>query len=359
MHLLFNFMLPEIVGWNSVVQLAVVNCADYTNVDLCAYFGVPGFPTIRFFAPFSRKRDLGLNVELHERTSEGLIEKCALLIRNYSDHHVLPLEWPQLKAVKEIDFDVADDKRPVLVIAEKNDSLIGTEVILDLSSFDDYITVYRTIANSSTTDSLPVVKRVFKSGKSELVYSEKIGNISKMNAYELKKEIVRKIREVYLTDVWPVSNLDDKVNIATTTKAPTVVKEYKVVAVDVTDLYNALHYTLYQEITLKKRLNTTQIEALHQFLIAIDNHFPFRESKGEQLSRFYERSPVLWLWWAHNQVNTRLAGDESEDPSHPKIQFPPLSACSDCRNKGKSLKWNQKRVLDYLSSHYNFSSSHL
>ncbi|GBP07751.1 Sulfhydryl oxidase 1 [Eumeta japonica] len=31
---------------------------------------------------------------------------------------------------------------------------------------------------------------------------------------------------------------------------------------------------------------------------------------------------VLWLWEAHNEVNNRLAGDATEDPKFPKIQFP-------------------------------------
>lgn len=42
---------------------------------------------------------------------------------------------------------------------------------------------------------------------------------------------------------------------------------------------------------------------------------------------------VLWLWAAHNQVNRRLAGDSTEDPEFPKIQFPNSDSCPLCHQQ--------------------------
>ncbi|XP_060571223.1 sulfhydryl oxidase 2-like isoform X2 [Ruditapes philippinarum] len=58
---------------------------------------------------------------------------------------------------------------------------------------------------------------------------------------------------------------------------------------------------------------------------------------------------VLWLWRAHNMANSRLHGDQSEDPKHPKIQFPSKELCPECHNGGK---WNDKNVLEFLLSFY-------
>ncbi|XP_008552097.2 sulfhydryl oxidase 2 [Microplitis demolitor] len=63
---------------------------------------------------------------------------------------------------------------------------------------------------------------------------------------------------------------------------------------------------------------------------------------------------VLWLWKAHNQVNSRLAGDFTEDPEFPKIQYPSKENCQKCRNDDDS--WNQVQVLDYLKKKYSYSS---
>ncbi|XP_076455158.1 sulfhydryl oxidase 1-like [Babylonia areolata] len=39
---------------------------------------------------------------------------------------------------------------------------------------------------------------------------------------------------------------------------------------------------------------------------------------------------VLWLWAAHNKANRRLHGEPSEDPQHPKVQFPSAQDCPPC-----------------------------
>ncbi|XP_015930063.1 sulfhydryl oxidase 1 isoform X2 [Parasteatoda tepidariorum] len=64
---------------------------------------------------------------------------------------------------------------------------------------------------------------------------------------------------------------------------------------------------------------------------------------------------VLWLWQAHNEANNRLAGDETEDPKHPKIQFPSKEACPLCRKTGETFRdivWDQEQVLQFLSKIY-------
>ncbi|XP_038571829.1 sulfhydryl oxidase 1 [Micropterus salmoides] len=66
-------------------------------------------------------------------------------------------------------------------------------------------------------------------------------------------------------------------------------------------------------------------------------------------------SAVLWLWSRHNRVNNRLAGDLSEDPNFPKIQWPPPEMCSAChtvKDNGEH-KWNNEQVLPFLLSFFS------
>ncbi len=44
----------------------------------------------------------------------------------------------------------------------------------------------------------------------------------------------------------------------------------------------------------------------------------------------YDGDSVLWLWEAHNIVNKRLKDESSNDPTHPKVLFPPYQLCPDC-----------------------------
>ncbi|XP_045784639.1 sulfhydryl oxidase 1 isoform X2 [Maniola jurtina] len=59
---------------------------------------------------------------------------------------------------------------------------------------------------------------------------------------------------------------------------------------------------------------------------------------------------VLWLWISHNEVNLRLAGDVTEDPEHPKLQFPSVTQCRECRQDRGA--WNLPAVYDYLQRIY-------
>lgn len=59
---------------------------------------------------------------------------------------------------------------------------------------------------------------------------------------------------------------------------------------------------------------------------------------------------VLWLWISHNEVNLRLAGDITEDPQHPKIQYPSVNQCPECRLARGA--WNLPAVYEYLQKVY-------
>lgn len=60
---------------------------------------------------------------------------------------------------------------------------------------------------------------------------------------------------------------------------------------------------------------------------------------------------VLWLWAAHNEVNQRLSGDPSEDPTRKKVQYPTVGDCPKCR--GDNGMWVESEVLEFLKNHYD------
>ena len=70
---------------------------------------------------------------------------------------------------------------------------------------------------------------------------------------------------------------------------------------------------------------------------------------------------VMWLWRSHNLVNQRLQGDHTEDPDHPKIQWPSQKACPECKQVirgryGTSERWREDQVLPYLLEFYSADS---
>jgi thiol oxidase len=60
---------------------------------------------------------------------------------------------------------------------------------------------------------------------------------------------------------------------------------------------------------------------------------------------------VIWLWDAHNTVNKRIKGDITEDPEHPKLQYPGSNSCFNCKEIEGG--WNQDNVINYLKERYS------
>ena len=81
---------------------------------------------------------------------------------------------------------------------------------------------------------------------------------------------------------------------------------------------------------------------------------------GDSSARYRRRrdGAVMWLWQAHNRANSFLSGDPTEDPSHPKVQFPSRRSCSRCHDtnyNNNETAWNDGEVLKFLQTYYGAS----
>lgn len=80
-------------------------------------------------------------------------------------------------------------------------------------------------------------------------------------------------------------------------------------------------------------------------------HFVQMAAKNKMFNVSNANDSILWLWSAHNEVNARLSGDNTEDPNHKKIQYPAAEHCLSCRFDNGT--WNEENVLLYLKTKYS------
>ncbi|NXW43064.1 QSOX2 oxidase, partial [Nyctiprogne leucopyga] len=86
---------------------------------------------------------------------------------------------------------------------------------------------------------------------------------------------------------------------------------------------------------------------------ACAQHFEEMAEESMDSVKTFDRA-VLWLWEKHNVVNNRLAGDLTEDPKFPKVQWPTPDMCPACHEEIKGLhSWNEAQVLQFMKYHYN------
>lgn len=101
------------------------------------------------------------------------------------------------------------------------------------------------------------------------------------------------------------------------------------------------------------------LRALHGFVKHFfgcshcSEHFQEMAERRDIWSVSSKDDAILWLWSAHNEVNKRLAGDNTEDPEFPKKQFPTTDLCAECHRVGSDendtdTQWNRHDVLHFL-----------
>lgn len=67
-----------------------------------------------------------------------------------------------------------------------------------------------------------------------------------------------------------------------------------------------------------------------------------------------DRDAVLFLWRSHNKANFHLHGDATEDPEHPKLQFPSVLQCPACHvaTDNGTDSFDEDAVFRFLSAMY-------
>lgn len=135
--------------------------------------------------------------------------------------------------------------------------------------------------------------------------------------------------------------------------------------------YSCGLWTLFHTLTVNAALKPGNegprvLKAMHGYVkhffgcTECSEHFQAMAARNRIFDVKENDKAVLWLWISHNEVNLRLAGDVTEDPLHPKLQFPSTLRCPECRlSRGA---WNLPAVYEYLQRVYganNIQSSRI
>lgn len=117
-----------------------------------------------------------------------------------------------------------------------------------------------------------------------------------------------------------------------------------------------LFHTLTVNAAIRQNSGPAVLKAMHAYVknffgcTECSEHFQQMAARNRIFDVMDNNRAVLWLWISHNEVNLRLAGDSTEDPYFPKIQFPSPERCYNCKLVRGA--WNLTAVYNYLQSMY-------
>lgn len=137
-------------------------------------------------------------------------------------------------------------------------------------------------------------------------------------------------------------------------------------------LWQLFHYLTMQATNSVRANDPLEVlKAIHGFVknffgcTHCSQHFQEMAARNAIFDAKTKDEAALWLWKAHNEVNQRLAGDSTEDPAFPKIQYPSKETCPQCYqsviqfeggttpDSQSTAHWNMNEVLYFLRRVYS------
>ncbi|XP_032884320.1 sulfhydryl oxidase 1 [Amblyraja radiata] len=260
----------DIKEWRPAVGLAVVNCANVRNRQLCLRFDVKSYPTIKLFKAFSAPFFKG---DPYEGSERGVLELRHNLINHLENHG--ENEWPpscpplEPASLAEIQsFFVANDVQYLALIFEEETSYVGREVTLDMLQFEN-IAVRRVLPSEESlmqllgVHTLPSLYLYFKDNTHQ--------------AISVKME-TRIFYTYYLRRLPGVTRGAYKLTVNNSADRATMEpwKDFNSSRVYMSDLESALYYSLKMEVGKHQKLSGDTLTALQHFIAVLTKLFPGR-----------------------------------------------------------------------------------
>ncbi|XP_063699023.1 sulfhydryl oxidase 1 [Culicoides brevitarsis] len=476
---IYNQIAANVSLWYpDILQVVALDCSVEENSDTCREFEVMAYPTLRYFPPHYKQGEKTLGNPLEKLDPAKIIDD---VVGNITTEKNPPSNWPSFDFLtttnKEMLFnDVSANVKYIFLFYERNSSLLGSKLILDLHQVKEvqlkrvsiespFVTEFGLHANAK----LVALNRALVPVDLNIKNSTAKDDIVKAIVHFLKSEGVKLPKMLGEHPAYTITTTSANDNVPLEFKKQqeeairTRVKE-NLGTVYLADLEQVLRQILFIEVPRVPLLEGEKLLALQRFLTVIERYFPFNDNGKKFIqdlrsyvmnreringSDFDEKVPeianlyipifssdrwvgclpsrngfrqypcglwtlfhyltvraaemetsndaleilqamhgyiknffgctecakhfqematrnhiwsvaskddaVLWLWSAHNEVNKRLAGDETEDPEFPKLQFP--SNCDACRREQSNvhghkiigeIQWDRSEVLKYL-----------
>ncbi|XP_054835709.1 sulfhydryl oxidase 1 [Eublepharis macularius] len=275
----------DVKDWRPAVMLGAIDCAEMTNQKICSEFKITGYPTLKFFKPFSRKPDDGIRLLHHGDGIQSLRESIIANIERSED--AWPPACPPLEAFSAPElrgFFQANSVAYLALIFEKEDSFLGREVTLDMVQFDNI--AVRRVLNSN--EELVKIFNVTTFPSAFLVFSN--GSCSHIpvegDSRPFYRNFLRRLPGVYRGGSF-------RPTVKPTVEPKTTPALWKVAdrkKLYMADLESAILYTLRMEAARFLFLDKERLSALKQYVAVLVKYFP-----GRLVVMNYLRNLDRWL----------------------------------------------------------------
>ncbi|XP_055367269.1 sulfhydryl oxidase 2 [Betta splendens] len=130
-------LAQDVKDWQRAISVAVLDCAQEENFDICKDYGIKFYPTFKYFRAHSPQTDKGTTYRGADREVQSVRRLMVNILQNHTRPD-RPDNCPPLEAHSSADLLPLLGQRSnhyTAIVIEDPDSYIGREVILDLLQF--------------------------------------------------------------------------------------------------------------------------------------------------------------------------------------------------------------------------------
>lgn len=289
----FKRFSKEVARWTDVIKVAVIDCGDRINFEtVCKGANLTGFPTIKFYLPFSDKDDTGFNRVSEDHSAEGLLIDTINFVEQMIEEMVelkpnISHLWPHLQPLSKLsDVEILpDNTEDTAVIIEHQNSFIGRQIILDLWRRNNSYPVVRrlietggNIAEKLNISTLPIVA-VFNS-QNQTVYILKSESNEKSS---LEQSIIDFMRIPNISSLSPTEFTEKSSPEEFLLEEDDIIRRRYTLYLN--DLDKTVIFAINQEILLKQNLNELEENSLRDFIDILIKFYPSESAIYDKISQ--------------------------------------------------------------------------
>jgi len=318
----FKEFAKEVKGWQNVIKVAAIDCGDpINNEQICKHANITGFPTIKYYFPFTVEGDTGYNRISQQHTGEALIVDTVDFLEAMIDEmveinkNIQPL-WPNLKPLNANSSDVRfediwpGENKNTFVVIERPESYIGKEMILDSWRRNSTYTVIERmiIGDGGSSDSLETLG--LKHTPAVVVLNSIDQKVTPLRMKDNTKKEMKKSIANYLASKSlrnpnnfrqsTISFSPSSTEWVDVTEGDLIRRRYSVY---LADLEKTVVFALHNEVAFKSKLDLPAENSLKQFIDILTKYFPKESNIIDKLSHVQK-----WLKEI-NHVDTQELAD--------------------------------------------------
>ncbi|CAJ1069551.1 sulfhydryl oxidase 2 [Xyrichtys novacula] len=271
-------LAQDVKDWQQAISVAVLDCAQEENFDVCKEYGIKFYPTFKYFHAHSPETNRGTIYRGADREIQSVRQLMVNILQNHTK-----LNWPDhcppLRPYSSVELLSLLGQRSdhyTAIIIEEPDSYVGREVILDLLQFSG-VEVKRALSSdlplldALKISTFPSVYLLHPNGTHTILHVEKRLRFFFSSLLRTLPGVQRKLKSSISSS--SISN-GGQMGVLSDKMIGDPWRDFDRSKVYTADLESALHYLLRVELATHNSLEGEELKIFKDFVTVVAKLYP-------------------------------------------------------------------------------------